>query len=231
MKTKYIEGTNKRYSIREDGVLTRHYRYYKDINDNMIYKASYKDVIIKTKLNKNNHLTYSIRINKKSKSGYISTLVAEYFNIKNPYLFSSSKVAYRDNNPNNCNVDNIYFTNQNGKTSYTSKKESISAKKEYNRKYKINSYHKNKGNKKYMMRLRKNNKTHYLKLKKENPEKVANKYNKHNRIHTNQLSDSYVSAKIGFSVNLLPEQIIELKRNQLKLHRELKNHKQNDTNK
>jgi hypothetical protein len=230
MKTKFIKGTNKQYSIREDGILTRHYRYYRDINDNMIRKISYKDVIIKTKLNKDNHLQYCIRINGKTKNSYIATLVAEYFNVENPYSSSSFKIAYRDNNPNNCSVDNIYFTNQKGKTSYTSKEEAMSARKEQNRENQRNSYNKNKGKKKYVMRLRKNQKRYYLKLKKEDPEKVANKYNKFNKIYVNQMSDSYVAAKIGFSVKLLPEDLIELKRKQLKLHREIK--KQNyDTNK
>lgn len=230
MKSKFIKETDKQYSIREDGVFTRHYRYYRDINDNMNLKISYKDVVVKTKLNKDNHLNYFIRINGKSKNGYISTLVAEYFNIENPYSSSSFKIAYKDNNPNNCSVDNIYFTNQKGKTSYTSKEESISSRKEYNKKLKRDDYQKRKGDKKYMMRLGRNQKKYYLKLKKENPEKVADKYNKFNRFYVSQLASSYVAAKIGFSVKLLPENLIELKKNQLKLHRQIKNKKKNDSN-
>ena len=37
MKTKFIEGTNKQYSIREDGVVTRHY-YYHPVHKTLIIK-------------------------------------------------------------------------------------------------------------------------------------------------------------------------------------------------
>lgn len=49
MKTKFIEGTNKQYSIREDGVFTRYYTINYNINTKNFDKTIFKEEILKDK--------------------------------------------------------------------------------------------------------------------------------------------------------------------------------------
>lgn len=89
LQTKFIEGTNEQYSIREDGILIRHYDQWK-IEDSIV-----KSFII------NNNLMVKIKQNNKK----VSTLVAIYFKGSKP----KSRVKYKDGNSLNCNVNNLYF--------------------------------------------------------------------------------------------------------------------------
>jgi len=71
METKFIEGTNEQYSIREDGVVISHYLRTRGIN-------SYRDKI----LPKHIHNTGSIYINGKKKTVSFPYLLHEYFGYK-----------------------------------------------------------------------------------------------------------------------------------------------------
>jgi hypothetical protein len=88
LQTKFIEGTNEQYSIREDGVVTKHYN-----------QKGKEDSIIKPYI-LNNNLMVKIKQNNKK----VSTLVAIYFKDSKP----KSRVKYKDGNSLNCNVNNLY---------------------------------------------------------------------------------------------------------------------------
>ena len=61
----------------------------------------------------------------------------------------------------------------------------------------------------------------------DNPEYDKNKKKK----IVNEISDGYIKNVLKRKESVyLPDPLLKLKRNQLKLFRELKNHKQNDTN-
>ena len=87
LQTKFIEGTNEKYSIREDGVVIRHYDQWK-IEDSII-----KSFII------NNNLMVKIKQNSKK----VSTLVAIYFKGSKP----KSRVKYKDGNSLNLSLIHI----------------------------------------------------------------------------------------------------------------------------
>ena len=74
MKSHYIEGTNQQYSIREDGIIIRHYLFNYKANKNI-----YKEKICKI-FDANGHAMVTIMINRKRKSFCITTLLKSYFN-------------------------------------------------------------------------------------------------------------------------------------------------------
>jgi hypothetical protein len=79
MKSHFIEGTNKQYSIREDGVVIRHYKYKGRKEYNKIIK---EDIIIKYKKHPKRNCNYIvIRSNNKTFNWFKNSLLAEYFNI------------------------------------------------------------------------------------------------------------------------------------------------------
>ena len=60
LQTKFIEGTDEQYSIREDGVVFRHYIFYHNHSTNKIHKV-FKELQLKKTI----YPTYSIRIGTK----------------------------------------------------------------------------------------------------------------------------------------------------------------------
>jgi hypothetical protein len=73
METKFIEGTNEQYSIREDGVVIIHYKF--NCKGNISYKESFLKKHVKS------HCVF-LRKNKKNISFSINTLLLKYFNYK-----------------------------------------------------------------------------------------------------------------------------------------------------
>ncbi len=108
METKFIEGTNEKYSIREDGVVIRHYRYDKWKNKLI------KDYLLKNRLmydKRKLHLKPVLIVNVNGKIYLVKSLVANYFCTKlakNKKLFAINHI---DNNPENCHYKNLYYVN------------------------------------------------------------------------------------------------------------------------
>lgn len=79
METKFIEGTNEQYSIREDGVVTRHYKYKGRKEYNHKIK---EDVIIEYKKHPTRNCNYIVvSSNYKVFNWFKNSLLAKYFNI------------------------------------------------------------------------------------------------------------------------------------------------------
>jgi hypothetical protein len=70
MKSKFIEGTSEQYSIREDGVIIKHYKYYKTLK-----KVIYSDLELKQNKNR-----CRIIVNNKTIAVSSKLLVVKYFN-------------------------------------------------------------------------------------------------------------------------------------------------------
>ena len=162
MKTKFIKGTNKKYSIREDGVV-----------------FGYKGVMTPQKRCDNSILVI-IKINGKRTSLSVRRLLLEYFNIFNCYR---------------CNE-----------------------------KYKRNQLAKGFICKNCLLKSKKQDIKRFIEKHPDIQRKYHEKYRKN-------LKEFYILNLLHMkSSDNIPKEIIELKRNQLKLHRELKKQKQNDTN-
>ena len=177
MKTKFIKGTNRQYSIREDGFVTSNYTKYKGKVQDRIKILSRKE-----KTNQEyKTLISTIRLNGKPRSVIIESLLYEYFNIQKC---------------RQCNK---------------------------NIKHKDRKWHCKKCD-------YKNHLTFVKRWKKNNTEKVKDISKKHSITRINSLKDSYIAGFFKGKTSLFDKYLLELKRNQLKLHRELKKQKQNDTN-
>jgi hypothetical protein len=169
MKTKFIEGTNKKYSIREDQTVVRNYF---EIN-NKIFNT------IKIIKPRKDPIALYVRINGKTMSVRLLLL----------------------------NAFNIYYCRSCDKKQKTIKKPLRFTCKECRR----NQVNKTQS-----------------KWAKNNPDKIKAK----TLIQSKNLSNSLiVNQYLGYNIkDNIPEHIIKLKRKQILLHRELKNHKKNDTN-
>lgn len=117
METKFIEGTNEQYSIREDGAVIRHWFIHSSGS------ISNKEKILKGYLDKK---TNTVKVSINNKEYLLKTLMSNHFNIKNPYDVDVPLI-YRDSNPLNCSLNNLcyrkpklktaleYYHNSNGK--------------------------------------------------------------------------------------------------------------------
>lgn len=105
MKQKYIEGTNKQYSIREDGVVIRNYRISRK-DKQPIYKEVIKlPTLYKGRLQLSLDTSiYRIRLN-------ISILV--YTSFTNDTVSKTEKVINIDNDEHNCSINNLKKVNTN----------------------------------------------------------------------------------------------------------------------
>jgi hypothetical protein len=79
METKFIEGTNKQYSIREDGVVIQHYKFTwagniaKSFKEKELIACKYPSI-------SSNAYFVRIQINKKQHNVFINSLLITYFN-------------------------------------------------------------------------------------------------------------------------------------------------------
>jgi hypothetical protein len=106
METKFIEGTNEQYSIREDGVVIRHWGIHSSGS------ISNKEKILKGYFDKK---TNTIKVCINNKEHLLKTLMGKYFNIKNPYDIDVP-LCYKDNNSLNCSLNNLYYRKPKEKT-------------------------------------------------------------------------------------------------------------------
>lgn len=169
MKSKYIEGTNKQHSIREDGVVLIHYNNHK-------YGRIFYDV---PKIS--NEKSGLVIIGNKNRT--VRKLMRDNLNMflcKN----CSCKVKF------NSKLFRTY--------GYQCMSCTATERKIKNKQFRL-----------------------------DNPEYDKNKKKK----IVNEISDGYIKNVLKRKESVyLPDPLLKLKRNQLKLFRELKNHKQNDTN-
>jgi hypothetical protein len=104
LKTKFIEGTNEQYSIREDGVVFKNYNV--DINNN---KTILKNYIVKPIINSK---TLQLRI-KNNKIIAIKRLVINAFKpicfLEENKILNSRRIDHKDNDWLNCNINNLYI--------------------------------------------------------------------------------------------------------------------------
>ncbi len=140
LESKFIKGTNEQYSIRNDGVVIRHWFIHSSGT------KSLKERIIKGYLDKNSNV---LKIGINNKEYLLKTLMSQHFTIINPYN-KDVPLIYKDNNPLNCSLNNLYYREPQEKTP-------------------LEYYHIN--NDKYSKRMRGNLPKHYvaatLKMKKE----------------------------------------------------------------
>lgn len=107
METKFIEGTNKQYSIREDGVVIKHFRL------NRGGSITYNDRVSKVHKGKNgDYFTDFYTSEGKYFRRSVKGLVAKYFNLHNPYTCKPGylKICFKDNDKSNCSIDNLYYS-------------------------------------------------------------------------------------------------------------------------
>lgn len=172
MKTKYIKGTKKRYSIREDGIFTSHYKTYKNQYSSGII---YVEKILK--YNKAKVVYTSNRV------FFINSLLLEYF---------GKRICNRCNKNFKTKTVNIKVCDKCTKN-----------------------------------RVRLKNKRWALR----HPKQMKEIRRKYKAFQIESISDNYIRSELRMTKkDNLPEIILILKRNQLKLHRELKKQKKYDTN-
>jgi hypothetical protein len=107
LESKFIEGTNNQYSIRNDGVVIRHWSFHSSGS------ISHKERIFKGYLDKR-YKTVKVCIN--NREVILKNIIATYFNIENPYKIDVPLI-HKDNNPLNCSLDNLYYRKPIQKTS------------------------------------------------------------------------------------------------------------------
>ena len=112
LESKFIEGTNNQYSIRNDGVVIRHFSIVS--NQFIETRVSYKDSIVKKnlvirKINPENKLPYVrvllYTIEGKKRECNVKTLVIKYFtDIK---INTNTRITHKDNDLFNCSLNNL----------------------------------------------------------------------------------------------------------------------------
>ena len=206
MKTKFIEGTNKQYSITVEGQVTRHYRKNYDINKKEIVTL-YNNIIL-TPDSRN-----TVRVSHKAIT--IPKLLRKVFGF---------------NYCSNCN-DKI-DDNSTGKRTRQLCNDCLKRNQEdYNRK----TYLKRRVLSTRILLTDKQKIINHQKSRDNwilnNPEKYKKKIIKFNKLKVENINKSYVADCLKMPVLLIHGTLYDAKRNQLKLHRELKKQKQNDNNK
>ena len=101
LQTRFIEGTNQQYSIREDGVVVGHYRYDKWGNKLV------KDRIFKGyKRTKNNSISIVFTLGSPQQQHSLRTLMETYFDIEGK---PSNILGYKDNDNTNYKLSNLFY--------------------------------------------------------------------------------------------------------------------------
>jgi len=183
METKFIEGTNEQYSIREDGAVIRNYKFKgRKEYGHIVYESTIMSYKRNTRRNCK-HIV--VRSNNCTFTWYKNSLLAKYFNF---IICPRCKEKIK--------------TTKHIKVCKKCVKE-----KQYNS----------------IMKWRFNNKDIVLNSQKKSYLKYKDKYRKSANERVKNLHSNYVASKLKIPISLLPSEIIEAKRTQLKLHREWKN--------
>ncbi len=217
LESKFIEGTNEQYSIRNDGVVIRHCRLGYDINSkkNTIF---YKDVILTPSIDKKkNAVLLYVKIGDKKKVMYVRKIVADTFNLPNPYINTGPcvTIAHKDNNPLNCSLNNLYYVGRGGITLSTSIEEKLEKERFQSRSQKAKSYRNLSAEK----RAKRNE--YQKRWEKENTDKLLPMKKKSNARVIKDLDKSYVAAKLKLPVSLLTEELYQRKKALIMIKRAL----------
>jgi len=108
LETKFIEGTNNQYSIRNDGVVIQHFIRHANIHSNCII---YKDKIVPIKYDKNIPKVHLYLKNKAKFKRNLDNLVYEYFVEDSNYNFHK-KIEFKDGNSLNLHYTNLISTHK-----------------------------------------------------------------------------------------------------------------------
>jgi hypothetical protein len=206
LESKFIEGTNNQYSIRNDGVVISHWRENYDINlkRNIII---YKDKVLNPSLNKLTNIVHlHIKIGeKRNRNSYLKKIVADTFKLPNPYvnIGSAITIAHKDNNPLNCSLDNLYYKGRGSVILATSIEEKKEIRRQRNLGYKKKSYEN------LSLEKRIHRKDYAKKWLKENPEKAKEIQKKTNARVIQDLDKSYIAAKLKLPISLLTENLYQ----------------------
>jgi hypothetical protein len=218
LQSKFIEGTNEQYSIRNDGVVIRHCKlvYNSKLKQSIFV---YKEFIPKLSINKQvNAVTLSVKIGQKKRNIYIRKAVADAFNLYNPYVNTGTclVIGHKDGNLLNCSLDNLYYTGKSRVTLSTSFEDKIENRRIKNNSYKSKSYRNLSAEKlaeryEYIVQWQEQNTAKFLKAKKKSNSRVIK-----------DLDKSYVAAKLRVSVNDLTEDLYQAGMTRIKLKRKIK---------
>ena len=225
LESKFIEGTNNQYSIRNDGVVISHYIHKYNINLKEM-SIFYRDKIIKLRLKqRTNNIMVSIPYNNIFKEVPVKNLVAKAFNMPNPYINKGNTIliSYKDDNPFNCSYDNLYYKAKVKGNIYITEQEKKEDYIKRKQKNSLNRYH-NLTKEQYLRKIE------VMKIwQNKNLEKVLKTKKINSKKHTENITKSYVSAKLHISTKDMPEELYELYKNTLLLYRLIKSKKQCQT--
>jgi len=217
METKFIEGTNKQYSIRKDGTVIRNYKMMYDINLKKVI-PKYKTVIPKLSINKKlNAVIFDVTVNKIRKKFYVREVVAKHFNLHNPFVNKGPcvTIGHKDNNPLNCSLENLYYKGRTGITLYTSLDEKIKNRKESQNLISKKAYANASYEEKQRIIKR------IAEWGKNNPDKVKINRKVANKNTIEKLQKSYVAAKLKIPVNELFDDLYKHQKKVMSFKRKL----------
>lgn len=201
MQTKFIEGTNEQYSIREDGVVIRHYMSHRDFNTGKMV-MSYKKVKVYGSLNIKSGRRVNIKINNKLTQVNVPRLVLESFT-NTKFYGKCFKILYKDNDMRNCSLDNLEMTLPKGKTLSTKKEQENSEREKsalrYQTIYKFDLNYMNNARKKQKNNVNKISKSYIASLCKLKKTELSNDLYK--LYKSNILVKRKLSEKIGIHIN------------------------------
>jgi hypothetical protein len=106
MRQYFIKGYNKKYSIREDGSVIRHYRI------NKYAKPIYCDRVVKPQINKwkgYEKAIVALSFGKKQHKKSVSKIMELYFLIKKPNDHTNYKLINKDGNATNNSIENLKY--------------------------------------------------------------------------------------------------------------------------
>lgn len=104
MISHFIENTNDRYSINENGEIHSHYRF---LNNGKRTERLYKCVVYACQRGVRASIIYNNE--KRTKSVFISTLMIKYFNLTPPDNFHLYELSHKDGNKLNFSLSNIEY--------------------------------------------------------------------------------------------------------------------------
>lgn len=125
LESKFIEGTNNQYSIRNDGVVIRHFSLTR--HGTYSYKSYTMKIHSSVDIRKVNRINIAF-VNLRGKVYVLKSLVLKYFPIPLPENNSVHQVKHKDNNYLNCSVDNLFYMYHNNQEDKNRLKREINQK-------------------------------------------------------------------------------------------------------
>lgn len=219
LESKFIEGFNKQYSIRNDGVVISHYRYKYNFHTKDM-KLTVKDRIVSPYIDKTKGgLLVELRNTERQvKRRSVVSLVVKYFPLpKVHHNHTTNKIVFLDGDITNCSITNLKYT-LSATTVKTFSKEEMKARKVISAKTalekRINLLPEEE--RKDFFKIR------YIKKLEENTEKVRKEQQKNGLAQRTKVTKSYVSSKLKLKVEELSEELYEAAKTRILIKRKLK---------